>query len=537
MHRKKIKEEYNHLGVVNKLKSILVEEDLINKQKYLIYLKYKTYFELFTKEKDKNHQLEKENKKLYEQIISEKKKTHEHLVCKKKTKDGEDKENGEENDEDKENENNITSDFKVDLNKLEFNYNEGAFDSSIPQENLTNKLAELKESISEKDRKIIELENKIIKLQILRRSESNVQKVENEPTDSVGLEEEMIDLKTKLEYQRVDGDRQKRELSSKLREYIIKYEEMGMKYNNAYEQLTHSLVNLENLRKFHMSRDTIKTRKVTLVNSQIKGFEFLVKDLENKLYSLKVVYSELLEYTSFVEKRNKDLHERINNYRLLSERLIVKSGDDFYDQEISNLLEACDTLTEENKKLYLELNVCQSQLEDYRRKQQSINQEVEMHKIKETTFTDDMHKYLQNISELTETVQEHCRKLEESNEERNKLTKLNIERISLIEKFKEDLRNKTVENGMLEIQYKEALKQVDDYLKKFEDRVRCRKPSQEGNFILCNLCDTNGKNVALTTCMHTFCDECIQTRIKFRNRRCPTCAAPFGTNDVKKFYI
>ncbi|KAF9763663.1 E3 ubiquitin-protein ligase BRE1 [Nosema granulosis] len=527
MNRKKFKEDYNVKAVINKLSNVLIEENLINKQKCLIYLKYKTFSELFQKEKEKNRKLEEELTKLYQKESTEDESNTQ--------KDS----NAEE--ENKENIVPTNSDIvNVDLNTLEFNYGE-SFDnqrSSLlikDKKSLFSKLSELREALSAKDRKIIELENKVIKLQIIRRCESNIPRIENGPSDV--SQDELIDLKAKLEYQRVENEREKRELNSKLKEYFIKYEESIKKYSQCYEQLSSSLLNLENIRKFHMSKETKKIKNMSLLNSQIKEFVFLITDLENKVSALNLIYSDLQEYTSFVEAQNKDLHNRIKAYSLLSERLTVKTGDDFFDQEISNLLEVCDSLTEENKKLYSEIGDLQSQVDLFRRSNHSMKQENDLHRLREDSYTEDVQKYLQNIRELTQSVQDVCLKLEESNLDRNKLTKLNVDRISCIEKYKEDLRNKAVENAILEGKYKESCNQIEDYYKKFEDRLRSRKPSQEDTFVVCNLCDANSKNVALVSCMHTFCNECIDTRIKLRNRRCPTCGTPFGSNDVKKFYI
>ncbi|EOB11229.1 hypothetical protein NBO_1386g0001 [Nosema bombycis CQ1] len=95
MNKKKFKEEYDTTAVFNNLTSLLRDEQIINKQKVLLYLRYKTYSELLTKEKEKNKRLEEENKKLNE----------------KKIKKQEEVEN-------KENLNNLN--INVDLNQLEF---------------------------------------------------------------------------------------------------------------------------------------------------------------------------------------------------------------------------------------------------------------------------------------------------------------------------------------------------------------------------------------------------------------------------------
>ena len=55
--------------------------------------------------------------------------------------------------------------------------------------------------------------------------------------------------------------------------------------------------------------------------------------------------------------------------------------------------------------------------------------------------------------------------------------------------------------------------------------------------IRCSLCDTNIKNSVLIKCSHTFCDSCIENRLKARQRKCPICQSEFNSNDVKKIYL
>lgn len=53
----------------------------------------------------------------------------------------------------------------------------------------------------------------------------------------------------------------------------------------------------------------------------------------------------------------------------------------------------------------------------------------------------------------------------------------------------------------------------------------------------CNSCEVNQKSTVLTRCMHVFCKECIDARLETRQRKCPNCGEPFGSQDVKQFYL
>lgn len=53
----------------------------------------------------------------------------------------------------------------------------------------------------------------------------------------------------------------------------------------------------------------------------------------------------------------------------------------------------------------------------------------------------------------------------------------------------------------------------------------------------CMACDKRYKNTVINKCMHVFCQECLDQRIKSRNRMCPSCGESFSPNDVKRIYL
>ena len=53
--------------------------------------------------------------------------------------------------------------------------------------------------------------------------------------------------------------------------------------------------------------------------------------------------------------------------------------------------------------------------------------------------------------------------------------------------------------------------------------------------VKCPLCQSRYKTVALVTCMHCFCRECVDEKmLNARNRKCPLCMQRFADADVKK---
>ncbi|KMV65489.1 hypothetical protein M970_090100 [Encephalitozoon cuniculi EcunIII-L] len=53
----------------------------------------------------------------------------------------------------------------------------------------------------------------------------------------------------------------------------------------------------------------------------------------------------------------------------------------------------------------------------------------------------------------------------------------------------------------------------------------------------CSLCDTRFKDTAIIKCMHCFCEECVNSRIRMRDRRCPSCNESFAPCDVRKIFL
>ncbi|RKP35152.1 hypothetical protein BJ085DRAFT_42082 [Dimargaris cristalligena] len=71
--------------------------------------------------------------------------------------------------------------------------------------------------------------------------------------------------------------------------------------------------------------------------------------------------------------------------------------------------------------------------------------------------------------------------------------------------------------------------QADDQLRSERDEYKA--------LLKCSSCSTRFKSHVITRCMHVFCNECLQARLETRQRKCPSCAEPFGANDVRKIFL
>ncbi|KZT57753.1 hypothetical protein CALCODRAFT_270194 [Calocera cornea HHB12733] len=57
------------------------------------------------------------------------------------------------------------------------------------------------------------------------------------------------------------------------------------------------------------------------------------------------------------------------------------------------------------------------------------------------------------------------------------------------------------------------------------------------DILKCSTCHNNFRSQVLLKCMHTFCSECLDARLKSRQRKCPVCSLAFAASDVQTFYF
>nr|CCA14180.1 conserved hypothetical protein [Albugo laibachii Nc14] len=53
----------------------------------------------------------------------------------------------------------------------------------------------------------------------------------------------------------------------------------------------------------------------------------------------------------------------------------------------------------------------------------------------------------------------------------------------------------------------------------------------------CSVCQDRRKSVIISKCYHMFCKDCIDSNLKARNRKCPSCKKMFGQDDVKSVWF
>lgn len=76
-----------------------------------------------------------------------------------------------------------------------------------------------------------------------------------------------------------------------------------------------------------------------------------------------------------------------------------------------------------------------------------------------------------------------------------------------------------------------------DALRKSRAAVNAADSDDWRKVAICPVCSANIRNTVLKTCGHVFCHNCVKDLISNRNRKCPSCARSFGTNDHQTIHL
>ncbi|KAG5858732.1 RING finger subclass HC Bre1-like protein [Encephalitozoon hellem] len=230
------------------------------------------------------------------------------------------------------------------------------------------------------------------------------------------------------------------------------------------------------------------------------------------------------------------------------------------EEEIANLIESLDKSLSENKALV-------TRLETVHRKNRELEGEVISLKMSTSDLSskniklelDIKHLRMERSSALgdPEDKASKIRKLENSIEESGKLIADYKKRLCSISAEKEETekmlesvkkQNREIRNEISRLS--KECSQIDAENKRLSGILKAvQNGDSEGDpdlaiqleryrgLLRCSLCDTRFKNTAIIKCMHCFCEECVNSRIRMRDRKCPSCNEPFSPNDVRKIYL
>ncbi|PMD36953.1 BRE1-domain-containing protein [Hyaloscypha variabilis F] len=101
---------------------------------------------------------------------------------------------------------------------------------------------------------------------------------------------------------------------------------------------------------------------------------------------------------------------------------------------------------------------------------------------------------------------------------------------------KQRIHDVEIELEQIKVKYEQAQKDRDTWKTKSLSN-QSGEEEMLRTLALCTICRNNFKNVAIKTCGHTFCNNCVEDRIANRMRKCPNCSKPFDKSDVMTIHM
>ncbi|EPR79055.1 hypothetical protein SLOPH_1771 [Spraguea lophii 42_110] len=438
-----------------------------------------------------------------------------------------------------------------------------------------NYLSKLKDQIKKQGSIIMELRKDLEKKQHIPQKSKNEIKEEHVENKDINLDIEKIVEEIKLTNDSVI-ENFKDEICNLKKE--LHEERISKNTNNMHNEEIERIktlkelvekLNEENLQNFKNSKE-----EKQIYVSEIQDMEKKIEQLEQ---NIKILKDSLFEETQEKDKEIKNLQTKLKE---TEEHLSILKTKNYVEEKHMNFLKERNeyNTTEENKVLISEredfIKKIQETTKKFERKDVEVNMlklelkkseneraGVELDKIKikkklseiaemKHEYKDQNLKSKKEIEDLQKRVQErstaasfHKRNLLKSSEEGSFYKRKSEVFREEVESLKEKLANEIKSS-------EEKIKKIvllEEELKNYTKIVAMISKNDSTEMILnvdryrkllrCTTCDLNFKDTALLKCMHVFCKDCIDSRLKYRNRKCPICGEGFSQNDIKKIFL
>ncbi|KAK3357129.1 BRE1 E3 ubiquitin ligase-domain-containing protein [Lasiosphaeria hispida] len=163
------------------------------------------------------------------------------------------------------------------------------------------------------------------------------------------------------------------------------------------------------------------------------------------------------------------------------------------------------------------------------------------------TLISSLEKQLTDLKQSNSAIMVENRKMELSSTESNR-------RAESIRAQIGELSNLVKARDAINISLKEKMMDCEQELEKLKTRLKgvskdCEKwrvKSQSNsteeeevlrNMVICSICRSGFKNTIMKGCGHTFCNDCVESRLANRMRKCPTCNKAFDRSDAMPFHL
>ncbi|KAJ3438392.1 e3 ubiquitin-protein ligase bre1 [Anaeramoeba flamelloides] len=322
-------------------------------------------------------------------------------------------------------------------------------------------------------------------------------------------------------------EKEKRKLYIPRKEKLLKQEYFTIQNLEEFLELLNSEI---------LDRETEISKQKDLINSLIKNIENIGKSCAETGELKNIFTKKINEKDDAIIKHVSDQNElNISKQKLDQEneqlKLKISEITNKFTESVTRLNQLnikINELETHNKKLYEESLQITTTLERERQESNDLFQNI---KILESHLDQAKlsHQYLtQKVNSITSNINDEKMKNDQMIEEIKQLAKKEIE----IKKLKE-LKQKQQQDKLQ--------KRKDDYDEQKNDDDNDENEEQKllnyQKMVKCFICDRNLKSVILKNCHHTFCNDCINERLRLRLRSCPLCSTKFTKEDIKPFFL
>eukprot|EP00866_Antonospora_locustae_P000958 jgi/Antlo1/958/1063 len=428
-----------------------------------------------------------------------------------------------------------------------------------------------------KDQMIAELEKKLsfYKIKVLEKREpvnmpsdrqvivNEVEKILSENMVSEKLKKENIELRKRLEIAEYEAEQK----LSTYAEHNGELEEKNRLLKTRMVALERG--NMEHENEMQKDRSRYKMIISEQRNEHLKIEERLVSQLrkykEESIF-FRTECTKLGEDTEFLAQKLSRTLEKYECLRSQMDELLKarKRSEAVTDQslmeELDNLSSAYDRLTRDYRNALEKCGDLEERLCEAERKRQNILGELRSHASEAEAFGNTntyKHADRRTFDDMLfsyEKLRDECEsKKKELAHQKSVCDDVYSENDALRQKI-EHLRGENEESKKMinrlstklsEIRLKcDMLEESQCNLMSIIDKITGGRSSEVledvdkyKRLLKCTACDRRYKDSVINKCMHVFCQECLDQRIRTRNRMCPSCGEAFSLNDVKRIYL
>ena len=357
------------------------------------------------------------------------------------------------------------------------------------------------------------------------------------------------------------------ELESK---FSINKAKLESKYNVELENSNSYISKLEtDINRIRSDRDALNAKLAVLKNEKgknelITNFQKLIDTLQQRIEQLEEVQATNLsdlssdEHNKIIINELKQIEQAFKSTREVSIAKLMKASDSETlinklsvekakaDEKYFQAMRAKDSLSSQNKVLssnltkQMELIEILKSNEEETQKKLAIEERLyeNLQKV-ETLYKNDIVKLKITISSLEKNLRD---KAETENELRSQISKYQFELQQLDKKLMSCQQDLSSEQRKIQ-NYKSLIASYREG-KAAEKPINGSSVGTDSeiqqallSMTKCSLCGKNFKNVALKTCGHCFCKDCVDDRLSARMRKCPSCNSQFSRYDLLTIHL